>query len=478
MYPGDERYLGKDWRAALALYSDAARLDPALSAQLSLPLLIAHCRIELADDPASLPLPTDLPAPVRTAREDYSIKVLRARALELCRAGDPVRASSVLRLMACYDDTLATAYRRNFAAGRSDEAAVAGEPPRFLGALGIDALPVDAIKRRHRGERVLLVYRRFFPEGDGRRGEVINCLAVTAERFGLSATPFAFRDQDPGALASALLREILAVKPDLIVYDHRVPDSVSPEPALARQQIESVFETARRELGVRVVISFMDAWEQLRVGAAELYRGVGRAFDLLQHGHPAALDIGSPEQAARTFCYTLPAWLPDPPAVAPGTIARACFAGSIAWFNYTRVAWWAETARRGLPIDFLETLHHEGPPRSDRAYAELLAQYQIALNFTARTGDLRIMTGRTLDVPLAGGVLVEEHTENTDFFLSPGTHYVPFTTLDDLAAVLAALLADPVRRERIRCAGQRWVETYFTGDHFWAGLLHRLDALR
>jgi hypothetical protein len=251
---------------------------------------------------------------------------------------------------------------------------------------------------------------------------------------------------------------------------------MSSEPELLREQIEAIFSMARQQLGIRVVNSYMDAWQPLQRGPDMLFRGLGSAFDLIQHGHPAALGAGAADQNARSYCYMLPAWVPAP-SVAPGTVPRACFAGSITWFNISRLAWWAETARRGLPIDFYETLHYEGTPRSDQDYADLLAQHQVALSFTRRSNGPTITTGRTLDIPLVGGVLVEENSADTAFFLQPGLHYVPFESIDDLAALLPALLADPARRECIRSAGQRWVQTYFTGDYFWAGLLRRLNDL-
>ena len=49
-------------------------------------------------------------------------------------------------------------------------------------------------------------------------------------------------------------------------------------------------------------------------------------------------------------------------------------------------------------------------------------------------------------------MLVEEHSEGTAFFMTPGTHYVPFETLDDLATLIPQLLADAPGRERLRSA--------------------------
>jgi len=473
----DRCYLAQDWAAALALYESAERTAPALSAPLSLPLVIGHCRIELAED-AALLAPAPVVAATHTAREQYAVKILRARALEMCRAGGFVRASQLLRLLAGYDAAIADAYRHGLQPGRSDRrrAPPDSSDPPFLHALGIAALPVDALKQTHRGERLLLVYRRFFPAADGRQSEVIHCLATSAARFGLAVTEFTFPGADPAELAPALLRAVLELKPAIIVFDHQYPATRSAEAEILREQIEAVFAMAREQLGVRVVLSYMDAWQPMQNGPDALFRGLGHAYDLVQHGHPTALGAGTREQNTRAYCYMLPAWGAEP-SVAPGTVPRACFVGSITWFNVARLAWWAETARRGLPIDFLETLHHGGAPRSDQAYVDLLVQHQLALNFTRRADGPKIMTARSLEIPLAGGLLLEETSPNSAFFLTPDVHYVPFETIDDLAALLPALLADPARRERIRTAGHHWVKTYFTGDYFWAGMLHRLAAL-
>jgi hypothetical protein len=473
--PADDRYIAHDWAAALALYQRALEADPGQAAATALPLLIAHCRLELADDPARLPEPPPAAAS-GSAREQALVRMLYGRALELCRAGASVRASVLLRLLAGYDRALADAYRDILTPGRSaaSQAPAAAPEPPFLRALGLADLSIDAVRQRHRGTRVLIVQRQFFPDGGNRRLEPIHCLVTTAERFGLTVRTFRPTDPDAAALASALLRDLIAFAPDVVLYDHEYP-SVATAPDAVRAQIEAVLTTARTQFGVRVVVAYMDAWQPLARASDALFRGLGSTFDLVQHAHPAALGIGTAAQNAKTYCFGYPT-VELAPSVAPDTVPRACFAGSITHFNIARLAWWAETTRRALPVDVFESRHVEHAARSDQDYIDLFARYQIALSFTRRGGGPKILTGRTLDIPLAGGVLVEERSVDTDFFLVPGEHYVPFETLDDLAAIIPALLADPARRARIRDAGRAWARTYFTGDYFWAGMLTRLWA--
>jgi hypothetical protein len=474
----DRCYLAQDWAAALTLYESAEQADPAVAAQLSLRLMIGHCRIELAGDAERL-APVPPPATVgHSERAQYAVKFLQARALELCRAGAFLRASALLRWLIGFDPAMTDSYRDILAPGRS--AASLAPPddrdPPFLQALGVAGWSIEALQRQHRGRRLLIVQRRFFPEGGSRRLEPIHCLADTAGRFGLAVRTFQPRDPDPASLASALLHDMLAFKPEIVLYDYEYPSGISSEPEIVREQIEAVFAMARAQLDARIVVCYMDAWQRLANGPEALFHGLGGAFDLVQHAHPAALGIGSPEQNARTYCFGFPT-VAVPPSARVDSVPRACFAGSITAFNISRVAWWAETARRGLPVDFFESRHLEGEPRSDQDYIDLFAGHQLSLSLTRRAGGPKIITGRTLDIPLAGGVLVEESSIDTNFFLKPGVHYVPFETLEDLAALIPALLADPERRARVREAGRRWAATYFTGDYFWAGLLHRLDGL-
>ncbi len=416
------------------------------------------------------------PAASDSERVSQATRFLRARALELCRAGDPVRASTLLRFGAPCDPAMAKAYATSFAPGRGAPGLTPAEPP-FLAALAIADLPVEDLRRRCAGKRVLQVYRRAAASLGPRRMEVSWALYAGARRFGLDVQTFGFEPfvsgPDPTVLPSALLQQIIDFRPDVIVYDSAFAEGVPRLPELPTQ-ILAVFAMVRAQLGVRVVLSHTDAWLQLQQGPDRLFDGLGTAFDLVTHCHPAALGLGTPAQQAATWCYLLPGEV-VPARAAPGAIGRACFAGSIATYNVSRLAWWAESGRRGLPLDVIETLHG-GTMLSDQEYVDLFVGYQLSVNFSQRSGGPKIVTGRTIDVLLCGGVLVEETSVDVEFFLTPWVHYVPFETIDDLAMLLPALLADPARRAALSDAGRTWAQRYFTGDYFWAGLFDRLPA--
>ncbi|MBV8165202.1 MAG: glycosyltransferase, partial [Alphaproteobacteria bacterium] len=168
-----------------------------------------------------------------------------------------------------------------------------------------------------------------------------------------------------------------------------------------------------------------------------------------------------------------PTLLPEPDApVEP--LAGGCFIGSIHGPGVSRLVWWAESGRRGLPIAFYVATRTRAEQVSDAEYVQRLCGHAFALNFTRRTGGVRTMTARTIEVPIAGGLLVEERSADTPYFLVPGAHYAAFETLDDLASVTDRLLSDDRRRRQMAADAHAWASRYYAGDYFWTGILSRL----
>jgi hypothetical protein len=116
--------------------------------------------------------------------------------------------------------------------------------------------------------------------------------------------------------------------------------------------------------------------------------------------------------------------------------------------------------------------------RSAEDYSNLLTERQLIVNLTRRSTGVHIVTGRSLEVPALGGVLLEENCFDTRYFLKPGVHYVPFETFTDLRELIPWLIENQEYRQRLAAAGQAWVRRHFSGDWFWAGLLDRLGLGR
>jgi hypothetical protein len=447
---------------------------PAVAGELCFALIGAHCAIELAS-PGELDAMAPATGPATGSRREVElVGLMRARIHECCRAGDFLRASCLLRLIAPLDPAIGDAYADDMLTRRTSASPPDDAPPRFLADHHIADWSIDDTRRRHRGKRVLLVRRYGFAGGTARRHETNDNIARTGAGFGLTVHEIDSRAPAGAATeryAATLRQAIDGFAPDIIFYDELFLSGVSalPEPAAA---IATVLESAR-ERGARVVKSYTDAWYVAAHGPDSLFVELGRCYDLVHHCHPAILDRGSAAERAAVFCYPFPTVWPTPTEPA-ATLARAGFVGAIHPGSVARLVWWAEAARAGLPLDFVEARHDADEQRSDLDYINLLRRYAVSVNFSLRPTGARILTARTLEVPLAGGVLVEEDNPDTRYFMTPDVHYAAFATLPDLATLLPALLDASARRRALADAAHDWVARYFTGDYFWTGLLRRL----
>jgi hypothetical protein len=445
-------------------------MEPDASAVRGYRLAIAHCRIELAapDELGTLEVETD--ARSDSQRERILVARLRLRAFELYHAGDPVRAARLLRLLATADPAIAETY-----AHAIDPQPVEAGPtpvardPLFLAALG--ALDIDHAKRRFRGRRVMLAFRRASHDPEAPKDEPPDLLARSAERFGL--TVGVVDVAPPGSVAAELPtrlhKHVTAFRPDLIVFDGLFGWGPWAEDETAALHLATVLGVARRYLGTKVVNSVADPW---RVSDRTLFAGLGSSVDLVQHCHPTGLGRGTATEAAAVFCYVPPLELPSSTAE-PGNIAKACFVGSITDVTIGRLVWWAECAARGLPLAIVQTDPAAPDPPANAAFADQHRAHRLSLSFTRRTGGPPSLTAGTILALLAGGVVLEERSVDSAYFLKPGTHYLPFETLTELAAMIDRLLDAPEERARLAEAGRAWAQRYFTGDYFWAGLLQR-----
>jgi hypothetical protein len=471
-----QAYMAHDWEAAEALYRSVLDTEPEAARQLALAIPAGHCAIERADATAL----ATWPAPILTTPGGEATRaaadVIRFRAMDHCRAGDFLRATTLLRFLAPIDAHIRPSYDDGLVTRRSRCAALLEQPPtdppRFITDYDIDALPIAALKARHRGKRLLSV-RRY---GDTKvRHGVADSVRRSAEAFGLMVHEFQSKVQ-PGAQSEryvGVLRQTIAqFRPDVIWWDELFLSGISAEPEY-RGAIAALLEDVRRDLGVKVIKYYPDVWYVTAHMPDDLYGALGRCYDLINHCHPAVLDRGTAAERRAVFCCPAPAAI-EPPTAAAGTIARANFIGAIHPGAMPRIVWWAECARAGLPLDFIETVHDNTTQLSDLEYVNVLRSYQLSTTLTMRGTGARIFTLRVLEVPLAGGVLLEEHSADTRYFMTPGLHYAPFETIPDLAALIPALLADAPRRARMAAAAKAWVERYFTGDVYWAGLLSRL----
>src|SRR5262249_34506968 len=157
--------------------------------------------------------------------------------------------------------------------------------------------------------------------------------------------------------------------------------------------------------------TYPDAWYDGMEGLIEANLELADAFHIC---HPGLLPRLSARARAKVLCFPYPYIDPRPAdARPPASLARGCFVGSINWANMSRLVWWTEIARSGLPIDIHPTV--SWAERSIEDYAALLARYRIVVNLTTRANGRRVLTGRAIEAPLYGSLLLEESAEDTAY---------------------------------------------------------------
>jgi len=462
-------YFDAAWQTAATLWSTHAKLGPS---SIEGWLAACHCAIErAAADPAAAPRPDDAMPTVSNGKLKTYLAFVHQRALVLIAAGDAERSAALIRLIAPIDPSIGTTLART-----EPGAAVPAPPPAASGPLAFqrdldldDAAARDLVERQ-RGRRVLLAMRSHFNvDGVEHEGELHRNYRRSLDLLGIACASIETHRPvhgSPDGFIAAFRQLVGAFRPDLIIYDEPLITGITSD-GVTGQRMLAIAAEARAELGTRVVWHYPDAYFDYLPGIFETCLAQADLFHVCYSGIFGRL---GPAAAARTFCYPHPAvdWVGDLP---PPHRARACFAGSINWTNISRLVWWVESLRRGLPIDF----HLSRPGQRDSAaYLGLIGEYALSVNLSTRVDNSRIMTGRTIESALAGSTLLEEANDDTAYFMRPYEHYLPFETLDGLAGHIDDLLGAPARRAALADAAKRWVRCHFTGLHYWARLFHRL----
>ena len=459
----------RDWASALTLWQvRQATSAPSIESRLA----VAHCRIELGRSPSA-----DAPSPAAdapsTGWRDRYVELIRARAHDWLGLGDGTRAAALCRLIAEVDPAIRQIYDRAIL------------PPGDAGdgfARPIDPAPLPferdrpgpldqaAVLARHAGRRVLLAIRQYSHTGRSLYlADFHRDFEDSARALGITTASLESHPQpgdDTAGFPAALRAALDAFRPDIVLVDDMMASGASADPAVA-PAVRELLETARRSQGTRLVYTYPDSWhDQLAPVIAEALLSA----DLVHVSHPGLRARLAPRRTDTLWCYPPP--ITDPrgpePALVPRRL-RAAVAGRINWSNASRLVWWSELARSGLPVDLYPTVY--GHERTPAEYADLLSGHAVTLNFTERTNGIGILTARTIEALLHESLLLEQQCDDTAYFLRPFEHYVPFATLAELSARLARVLDDAPLRERIAAAGAAWARRHFGAAPFWARLL-------
>lgn len=231
----------------------------------------------------------------------------------------------------------------------------------------------------------------------------------------------------------------------------------------------------RRETrGATLVFYYLDAWQS---EGWDRMRAVAPLADKIWTVFPI-LDLWAEPAFRDKMTYVpIPMGVAPETLPAPGPMAAPTFQGSIMWANIPRLFWLDGMAALGSPIAVKQsnwTVQEDATAiDSYAAYLTRLSATGLNLNFCLRTTGERIFTGRAIEAPFVGTLLLQERAADVDCYLQEGTHYLGFETLSDLADRIAWVRDNPAAAEAIRVEGCRFVREEYA-DRRLIGHLDRV----
>ena len=150
-------------------------------------------------------------------------------------------------------------------------------------------------------------------------------------------------------------------------------------------------------------------------------------------------------------------------------IPELFFSGSVKGFNWHRAFWVAATNHLKLPVNVKITAHlQDGLPvlESFALYMQSLTESTCCLNFTMRPdiNHSRIVTGRSFEAILSGALLVQELTPDMHHFFVPGKHYLEFSSISELSAIVQFIRENREKAEEIRRCGYEFAKEQYNDE--------------
>ncbi|MBF0399729.1 MAG: glycosyltransferase family 1 protein [Magnetococcales bacterium] len=159
-------------------------------------------------------------------------------------------------------------------------------------------------------------------------------------------------------------------------------------------------------------------------------------------------------------------------------IPQPFFAGGVsAKYIPHRAFWLAGIERLGLPIQSKISSHMDdglSPLDSFALYMRGLTDATCCLNFSMRSNQDHVVTFRSFEVVLSGALLIQEATPEMDAYFVAGDHYLPFSTLAELASVIRFITEQREEAEEIRRCGNAFARERYSDEKIIGYLDRRL----
>ncbi|MEO5339395.1 MAG: glycosyltransferase [Magnetococcus sp. MYC-9] len=319
---------------------------------------------------------------------------------------------------------------------------------------------------RPQPRRVTVVLREFiFPDKSWSRPFDVGPRIVAAmNRYGWQTVFYPLKGNDLVAEALEIVALCRQQQTELLVLDDDILIKAMPLRS-------DLIARLRQALPALKIVGFLaDAWEPEADLLRESASLIERIWSLDAPSRPLWEE---PELAPKMLHLPIPFQTGNYRTPQTPLSGQAHFSGSISGFNWHRAFWVPAFERARLPIKVAIASHQTdglSALESYSVYMRTLAEATCCISLAMRPNHHCIVTSRSFETIHSGSLLIQETSEDMYRYFIPGEHYLEFSTLPELAAVLRFVQEHPAEAEAIRRRGNAFIWEWY-GDEKLIGYL-------
>lgn len=267
---------------------------------------------------------------------------------------------------------------------------------------------------------------------------------------------------------SRLERLIDEWQPDYVYFDNCLGQD-------CLELVECTYESIKKlkaKYGFKLITFYMDSWTEIQRMAMERMNSLTDVFHQTHVSARATLKEGIEN---KTFYFPYPY---TEEIFYDASVEKDTFAGFIGSIFSTRMIWVKKMEHDKLDVHVRRSQQSASEKlMSMRTYGQEISRYKVQLSFSARSiNSYSVITSRVWEGILARSLIMEEHSMETEDYLIPFAHYIPFQNYAQLKAYLGYLKEDPELITMVCDNALNFVKDNYSGRHFWQGLMSLADG--
>ncbi len=293
-------------------------------------------------------------------------------------------------------------------------------------------------------------------------------LEAALNRYGWQAEFFGMHCASSNDEYRRIAKKCLQMDTDILILDYDLIVIKNQE----LTAIQMITQLKQKKPTLKVVAFIQEA----RWHTVEALTGNQFYFDLLWvMDSPATPLWNEPAFADKVLFSLIPVGVDLPETLAPLQTLQF-FSGRL-HANWLPLLWLLAAKEAGIPVKQQVVTHQPVGSAWQVGYGDYLQQLADAgccLNFSRRPDQSTRLNGRSLEVILSGGLLVQESTPHLDYFLISGEHYLAFSTLSEWLALTRLMAENPQEIEKIRRNGHDFARKHYSDKQLIARVDQRL----